>query len=67
MTTEGPKKRRDPPLRLGMDFEEALGRFIQTDPVELSDKVQAPPKAGRKRPAPEEPLPRATKKSRPKR
>ena len=65
--TREPKKRRDPPLRLNMDFGEALGRFIQTDPAELPEKAQAPPKAGRKkRPAPEEP-PRAAKKSRPKR
>lgn len=65
MTTE-PKKRRDPPLRLDMDFTEALGRFVQTDPAELPERAQAPPKTGRKRPVPEEP-PRASKKSRPKR
>lgn len=52
MTTE-PKKRRDPPLRLDMDFAEALGRFVQTDPAELPEKAQAPPKAKRaRRPAP---------------
>lgn len=65
MTTE-PKKRRDPPLRLDMDFEEALGRFIQTDAAELPEKGKAPPGAARKRPAPEKP-PRAATKSRPKR
>ena len=64
MTTEL-KKRRDPPLRLDMDFAEALGRFIQTDPAELPDKAQAPPKTGRKRPAPEGPS-RTAKKTRPK-
>ena len=65
--TKEPKRRRDPPLRLDMDFTEALGRFIQTDPDELPEKAQAPPKAGRKkRPAPGE-TPRAAKPSPPKR
>ena len=65
MTAE-PKKRRDQPLRLNMDFAEALGRFIQTDPAEFPEKAQAPPKTERKRPVPEEP-PKAAKKPRRKR
>ena len=36
-----------------MDFEEALGRFVQTDPAELPEKAQAPPRTERKRSAPE--------------
>ena len=63
--TTGPKKRRDPPLRLDMDFGEALGRFIQTDPAELPGEARAPPKTGRKRPVPEGPS-RTAKKTRPK-
>jgi len=37
-----PKK---PPLVLDMDFTEALTRFAQTDPKELTKKVKSKPKA----------------------
>lgn len=42
MTT---KKTYQKPLKIEMDFEEALERFGTTDPVELPDNV----KVGRKR------------------
>ena len=38
MTDSGGKK-REPPLRLGMDFSEALERFIATDPREMPNKA----------------------------
>jgi hypothetical protein len=63
--TAAPKKRRDPPLRLDMDFAEALGRFIQTDPAELPEKAQAPPKTERNpRAAPEKPSSRGRRSRR---
>lgn len=51
-------EKREKPLYLDMDPDEALARFLQTDPDELKrrlDKKKAPPKrgqgvAGRKRP-----------------
>jgi len=42
-------KKREKPLYLDMDPDEALDRFIQTDPKELQrrlDKKKAPPKRG---------------------
>ena len=33
------KKRREGPLKLGMEFDEALERFAQTDPKEISPKA----------------------------
>lgn len=55
MTAEGPKKRRHPPLRLDVEFGEALGRFIQTDPAELGGNAASPrvPPTGSERPAKE--------------
>jgi hypothetical protein len=43
----------EPPLRLDMPFDEALRRFIHTDPKELEDKVKRPKKetAGQKKQA----------------
>lgn len=54
-------EKRERPLYLDMDPDEALGRFLQTDPAELKkrlDKKKAPPKRGqgvegRKRPKPQ--------------
>jgi hypothetical protein len=43
------KKQREKPLFLDMDPDEALVRFIQTDPEEvrrLMDKKKPPPKRG---------------------
>lgn len=39
---------RDPALHLGLSFDEALGRFIGTDPAEMEEEVkraegQSPP------------------------
>ena len=31
------ERKRKPPASLDMPFEEALGRFIQTDPKEIAD------------------------------
>ena len=41
----------DPPLRLDMDFAEALNRFVATDPKEVDEsieraKVKRPPQDG---------------------
>ncbi|MFU7527552.1 hypothetical protein [Qipengyuania sp. ASV99] len=55
--TNGEKRER--PLHLDMDPDEALARFMQTDPVELKrrlDKTKTPPKRG----------PGVAKKSKPK-
>lgn len=41
--------KREKPLYLDMDPDEALERFVQTDPAELKrrlDKKKAPPKRG---------------------
>lgn len=45
MTDE--KRKTQPPLFLDMPFEEALGRFVQTDPKEVQENVR---KAKKKRP-----------------
>ena len=43
--------RNKPPLYLDMEFEEALGRFMQTDPEELKrNKEKRRKKAGGTRP-----------------
>lgn len=42
-------EKREKPLYLDMDPDEALARFLQTDPDELKrrlDKKKAPPKRG---------------------
>ena len=35
------KKKREPPLKLDMAFEEALARFSRTDPKEIADAFVA--------------------------
>lgn len=34
------KRKMEPPLRLDMDFGEALSRFVATDPKEVNESVQ---------------------------
>lgn len=38
MTDE--KRKTEPPLRLDMDFGEALSRFVATKPVEVADSIE---------------------------
>jgi hypothetical protein len=44
------KRKNDPPLHLDMDPDEALRRFLQTDPAELDEQIErskaAKPKPG---------------------
>jgi len=42
-------KKHDKPLHLDMSFDEALKRFAQTDPRELSKNDQAKPKKRKRR------------------
>lgn len=34
------RKKREPPVVLDMPFEEAMARFVQTDPREIADAYQ---------------------------
>jgi len=34
------RKKREPPMELDMPFEEAMTRFVQTDPKEIADAYQ---------------------------
>lgn len=34
------KRRTEPPLKLNMDFGEALARFIQTKPTEVGESIE---------------------------
>ena len=38
MTNKG--KKMEPPLKLNMSFEEALGRFARTDPKEVEESIE---------------------------
>ena len=53
MTNKG--KKLEPPLKLDMSFEEALGRFARTDPKEIEEgieraKTKKPPGVSPERP-----------------
>jgi hypothetical protein len=34
------KRKLEPPLRLDMDFNEALSRFVATDPKEVDESIE---------------------------
>ncbi len=38
MTDE--KRKAEPPLNLGMSFDEAFGRFMQTKPEEVDESIE---------------------------
>lgn len=48
MTDE--KRKLDPPLKLQMDFGEALRRFAATEPAEVAESIERSKKAKKKPP-----------------
>jgi hypothetical protein len=34
------KRKMEPPLKLGMGFDEAFGRFMQTKPEEVDENIE---------------------------
>ena len=55
------KRKLEPPLRLDMSFDEALGRFAATDPNEVAESVE---RSKAKRP-PEDRNPRTASTTKP--